>query len=221
MEIAETFLTSEDAYLAAALLGSNDIEAVVIDESGFGGNLLGATKGSIRLEVAAADLKEAKIILAARAEDFEKEEQSRLEPQNTGKFSNAFNILVVAEALLFLVLWLLGEYLNEKPPTGTEEWLTKQVYSDRLWEFGYEVSRGFMILCILSSVLIFLRLKIGRILFTGTIIYGLISYFFFPPFILTNFGAATRELSSMLTGAVLALMWFSPISKEFKKRMSN
>ena len=51
MTILRSFSKSESAHAAATFLRSRDIEAVVIDDNAFGGNILGATKNAIRIEV--------------------------------------------------------------------------------------------------------------------------------------------------------------------------
>lgn len=68
MKILRSFSKSENAHLAATLLRSEGIEAVVIDDSAFGGNILGATKNAIRIEVAEADEDRAREILEASRE---------------------------------------------------------------------------------------------------------------------------------------------------------
>lgn len=65
MTPVQTFPTAESAHLAAAYLGNAGIEANVIDERGFGGNLLGSTTpGGIRIEVAEEQKEEAERLLA-------------------------------------------------------------------------------------------------------------------------------------------------------------
>ncbi len=51
MQILRSFSKSEDAHLFATLLRDRDIDAEVIDDSAYGGNILGAIKNSIRIEV--------------------------------------------------------------------------------------------------------------------------------------------------------------------------
>ena len=51
MQILRSFSKSEDAHLLATLLRDHDIDAEVIDDNAYGGNILGAIKNSIRIEV--------------------------------------------------------------------------------------------------------------------------------------------------------------------------
>ena len=51
MKILRSFSKSEDAYLLATLLQDSGIDAVVFDDNAYGGNILGAIKNSIRIEV--------------------------------------------------------------------------------------------------------------------------------------------------------------------------
>lgn len=55
----KSFSKVENAHTTAAFLRSLDIEATVIDESSFGGNALGATPNSIRIEVPDEQLEDA------------------------------------------------------------------------------------------------------------------------------------------------------------------
>lgn len=63
MKILRSFSKSETAHLAATLLRSEGIEAIVIDDSALGGNILGATKNAIRIEVAESDFERAREVL--------------------------------------------------------------------------------------------------------------------------------------------------------------
>ncbi len=56
----KSFSKVENAHTTAAFLRSLDIEATVVDESSFGGNALGATPNSIRIEVPEEQLAEAR-----------------------------------------------------------------------------------------------------------------------------------------------------------------
>lgn len=52
MRILRSYATSEEAHLAATFLRSSGIDAVVFDDSAYGGNVLGAAgRSSIRIEV--------------------------------------------------------------------------------------------------------------------------------------------------------------------------
>jgi len=55
-----SFSRSEGAHAVATFLRSRDIEAVVIDDNALGGNILGATKNAIRIEVPEEQLERAR-----------------------------------------------------------------------------------------------------------------------------------------------------------------
>jgi hypothetical protein len=64
MKTLKTFAKAEDAHLAASLLDSAGIEALVIEDHAFGGNLLSTTtRESTRIEVDEADFDQAEKIL--------------------------------------------------------------------------------------------------------------------------------------------------------------
>ncbi len=65
MQILRSFSKSEDAHLLATLLRDRDIDAEVIDDSAYGGNILGAIKNSIRIEVPDEQYDAARKVLEA------------------------------------------------------------------------------------------------------------------------------------------------------------
>lgn len=69
MKILRSFAKSENAHLLATLLRDNGIDAYVIDDSAYGGNILGAIKNSIRIEVPEDQLDRALEVLAAADEN--------------------------------------------------------------------------------------------------------------------------------------------------------
>ncbi len=69
MQILRSFSKSEDAHLLATLLRDNGIEAFVIDDNAYGGNLLGAIKNSIRIEVPDDQHAAAREVMEAAAEE--------------------------------------------------------------------------------------------------------------------------------------------------------
>ncbi|MEM1294383.1 MAG: DUF2007 domain-containing protein [Verrucomicrobiota bacterium] len=73
MVILKTFSTAEEAHVVRTVLANEGIEAVVIDDSAFGGNALGAIQSSIRIEVPEKQREKALEILD-RAPDEQKSE---------------------------------------------------------------------------------------------------------------------------------------------------
>lgn len=71
MEILRAYSKSEDAWLAATLLQSRGIDAIVIDDNAIGGNLFGVQKSAIRIEVPVDELDEARAILEEVADEEE------------------------------------------------------------------------------------------------------------------------------------------------------
>lgn len=66
MKIAETFSKSEDAYVAASLLSSEGLDPTVIEDSAYGGNVMGAIANAIRIEVPDHQFEAAQKILRER-----------------------------------------------------------------------------------------------------------------------------------------------------------
>ena len=68
MKILRSYYKSENAHLAATLLRNAGIEAIVVDDSALGGNVLGMMKNAIRIEVAESDFERAQEILQSSEE---------------------------------------------------------------------------------------------------------------------------------------------------------
>lgn len=68
MQILRSFSKSEDAHLLATLLRDHGVEAIVIDDNAYGGNILGAIKNSIRIEVPEDQHALAREVMEAAAE---------------------------------------------------------------------------------------------------------------------------------------------------------
>jgi len=63
MPAVKSFNKAEEAHICAAYLMNEGVDAMVIDESGIGGNALGAVTGSIRIEVPESQETEAVTLL--------------------------------------------------------------------------------------------------------------------------------------------------------------
>lgn len=222
MKILRSFSKSEDAYLLASFLGSEGIECSVVDDNAFGGNLLGATKSSIRIEVPDEDFDRAKKILEEHEKAVVLEEANQKLPVESQKRNRIFDILVICEALIFTAFSLvpnLGILMSPSPEM--EEFLIGQVYSEDLWTVVWTIWPGYAVLCIVSSVLLLLRLGIGRYLFAGTLVWGLVATLGVPPAISTPFGSFLESFLNYLGGAIVAMSFLPPVNKEFRSRVSS
>ncbi|MDF1859307.1 MAG: DUF2007 domain-containing protein [Verrucomicrobiales bacterium] len=221
MKKLRTYSKSEDAYLAASILGSIGIDAFVVDDNAFGGNLLGTLqKSAIRIEVSEDQFEKADAIL----EDAERklkapETEVVAESLPEKKRSAVFDCLVVAALLTLLSFAMWPDVFFPEPGEAFASWLADSAYSDKLWEVVHECYPGYLFLCCLSASLLLMRLHIGRILFVGVSLYSLFSMLCLPAEVSSPLGSFAGGLSWMLTGAVLVLCWTAPVAGEFRKRL--
>jgi hypothetical protein len=72
MTVIRVYSKVEAAYLDAAYLGGLGVESTVIDERGYGPNLMAAATSAIRLEVDDDRAEEARRLLRAQIQDTQK-----------------------------------------------------------------------------------------------------------------------------------------------------
>lgn len=218
MEILRAYSKSEDAWLTASLLRSRGIEAIVIDESAFGGNLLGVQKSAIRVEVEEEDLEEANRVIdeaAEAAEDDTSIEDEPVEPVISR--SRWFDILVLIELASVLSFAIFPGAMLVDLGSEVADRLVETAYSEELWIVGYELYGPMLFLVCLASASLLLRWKIGRWLYAITASYSAASYLMFPAAMVSPLGSFVGAVGWALTGFVAAAMFLPPVSGEFRR----
>lgn len=224
MKMVRAYSKSEDAYIAASILGSSGIEAVVIDENSIGGNLLGTQKAAIRVEVEEPRLEEAKELLRAAEA---RAEENRAEVFETvsvlPRRSRLFDILVLAElGTVFTFHFFPSLFFPEVDPEFQGALWEMHLFSREIHEnalmFGALLKKGYLFLALLASALLLLRIRLGRILFTAVTVYSLLLNLFYSAGVVSSFGSFFTALSWILTGAVLLYCWSPATRGEFQKR---
>ena len=222
MPVVRTFLKSEDAFVAASLLESEGIDATVIDDSAYGGNLLGATKGAIRIEVPENQLERAKTVLGER--DPTGAELATKAPVAAPEtlLQRAFRLLVVLELVSNTVALFLDRALYHDPPPGqAAEWVGSLVGSYELYQAVAAFWIPTLILVLLSSVLLFFYIRIGRVLFLATVAWLLFAAFVGPPYVPTNVGTVFGAVQWAIIGAIATLMFVPEVARRFRAHVGD
>ncbi len=220
MTTLKTFSKSEDALLLATFLSSAGIEAVVVDDNSLGGNLLGATKNAIRIELPENKIEEARTFLAefeSNSESLEIVEATSVTKGDTWYFDS----LIIIELILLTLFFLFPAAFWITPPPSVQTYLDTQILSKGLWYNAAVLSSTLFPVAVISSILLFFRMKIGRLLFLGTLVWGALIISFLPPEILSPFGNLLSILLGLIEGAITAIMFLPPITNEFRKRLTD
>lgn len=219
MPVFRAYSKSEEAYADAAFLCSMGLDASVVDERAFGGNLLGTSTEGIRVELSEEQLATATQLLETRDFDVSKTlPKETITPDHStftlGRWLRALLIFDLIGGALLLTLELA---CYTEPPPPVQQYLDSQAFSDALWRLAY-ISHWPLILChVLASILCFSYSRFGRSLFTFTIIWSIVIQLGPPPQIygptLSFFGSLQWTAAIM----ALALMYWSPLHERFRR----
>lgn len=218
MAFLQSFGKAEDAQTCATYLSSCDIDATVIDDMAFGGNMLGLSNpGSIRIEVPDEQLAEARALLAALppASVAVTAPAAAQGVWDAGALGRFFRALLVVEAAFIAIFALYGEFANPEPPPAVTDFLRGLAFSDWLWTLSYVSFWPLNVVALVANVLCFFYSRFGRSLYVATVIWSLIITLGPPPMILEPWANFMGSLQSSIGYIALALMFWSPLCSRF------
>jgi len=223
MAILRSYSKSEDAYVDAALLGGMGLDATVVDERGYGGNMLGTTTSAIRIELPEDQLDEARQHLAASVAQeavAQAPEPFRAEvvPVSSGALPLFLRGILLLDIAWSLCVLFLPDWGFETPPPAVDDYLRSLAFSDRLWDLVAISFRPYILICLLSSVLCLFYLRLGRSLFAFAMVWGVLMMLGPPPQLLGPTAGFFGSLIGTLAPIALALMYWSPLSARFSER---
>lgn len=207
--------------MCAAYLASCGVDATVVDESGYGGNLLGATvANAVRIEVPEASMVAASEHLAdylkqtAPAEPPEPERYVvPVSGSNGTFFNNSVVILIVAE----VTAWLGRQWLHPQEPKAVHDFITSQGVIKPLWRLAYMAGDGLQLLTLISCVLCLKRWSIGRSLFTTVLVFELITMIGTPQRTGIPLSHVIGAAEWMLAGIIWFMMYRTPLRHDFDR----
>ncbi|MDF1816676.1 MAG: DUF2007 domain-containing protein [Verrucomicrobiales bacterium] len=228
MVILKSYTHAEEAYVAAAFLSSEGVEAVVVDEHAIGGNLLGAASpGSIRIEVVEADLEKAEMLLreSEQAEDLHPtaERLPILLPQPSAqdyRIVTTFRALIYTELVVFLLTSFFPSIYGPTPPQDIQQYLDGLALSQDSWFFAYSFWPIHVSIVLLSSLLMLTMITAGRWVYLLSVVTGLLLFWGPPPYIGSAAGNTVASLQWILAGAIATMSFLEPVSKYFRNRFT-
>ncbi|MFN0125830.1 MAG: hypothetical protein ACKV19_03990 [Verrucomicrobiales bacterium] len=214
MTVLRVYLRAEEAYLDAAYLGGLGVETTVVDERGYGGNLLAAATSAIRLEVDDDQAEEARQLLHEQI----KEAVTLSAPSATPageSLRTIFRGILVFDILWYMMALSNSHELSAYPSDEAEAYfLTLSVSTrlDKLFELAYW---PVLLVSLLASALCFFYVRWGRNLYTVTMLWSLVSTLTPPTSYYWPAAAFAATLQYTLSVIALALMYWSPLSEKF------
>lgn len=220
MPIFRTYSKSEQACTDAALLCEMGLDAVVVEDRAYGGNILGATSASIRIELPEAQMAEAHRLLAEPSIQAEPRQEPPLSPaasEPTVNLRKLLRWLLIYDLVFEAVVLSFPHLFAPEAPAEVETFLKSLAFSDALWRFAYVSYWPLFGLTIVANLLCLAELRIGRSLYAFTMVWTILCALG-PP---SDIPAPVIDFFGSLqwTGAsiAVALMYWSPLRERFEK----
>jgi hypothetical protein len=125
--------------------------------------------------------------------------------------------LIVAEVGL-VVLSVVGSLLTEVLlPEPLQAYLETEFEGDlTTFEVAMLVAAvPLVILWLVSSIGLFFFWRPARLLYVVTMIFGMLATPFFGPYVDAGLGAMLEDAATIMSGVILALVYFSPVKELF------
>ena len=216
MPTLKTYQKPEEAYVDAGFLCSMGIEAVVTRDPAYGGVLLGVIESPQRLDVPDAQLEQAIALLAQRpVESPPTAEPTCDAPVDSSRLHCFFRFILVYDAICYVVFPLFGHLFTPKPPQQVLDFLASLALSDGLWRLSYATYWPLIFTGLLSNLLCYFYIPLGRSLFAITTMWSIIILLGPPPMIFGPYYGFFGGIQGTLTSIALALMYWSPVRERF------
>ena len=129
-----------------------------------------------------------------------------------------FKNFIIAD-LIFIVIFILNEFFYQSEEVSTiSDQLSFGIFDSEtgvLLVFGFFVV--LLILYFISLFLLYRFMSFGKPLFTFVIIAGELFSIFSGPTISTALGSVINSIEYIIVGAILTLLFFTPIKDKFKQ----
>ncbi len=222
MKIFRTYSKSEQACVDAAVLCEMGLNAVVVEDRAYGGNILGATSASIRIELPEDQFIEAaRLLKDLHSASPATEPQTSLPVVSEERSPDALHLLLkwilISDLVIDAIILGFSKHLIVVPPSEVVEFLRSLAFSDALWRLSFLSYWPLMFLSALANLLCLASLRIGRSLYTFTMVWALVGTLGPPPMI---FGPTMEFIGGLQWSAscvAFALMYWSPLSRRFAR----
>jgi hypothetical protein len=218
MPTLKTYQKAEKACIDAGFLCSMGIEAVVCQDDTFGEILCGVIESPIYIEVPDAQMEQAAALL-----DKQRVEEPTITPPQLASLDSIslhrfFRFILIYDLACYIIFFCFGHLYILEPPPSVMDFLTSLAFSDVLWWLAYTSHWPLIITGMLSNVLCFFYLPLGRTLFAFTTVWGIVLQLGPPPIIFNPYYGFLGSIQVTLTSMALSLMYWSPLRERFTTR---
>ena len=207
----------EEAYIDAGYLCSMGIEAMVTQDPAYGGVLLGVIESPHRLDVPDAQLDQAIALLGQRPVEVSPPTPPLDVPIDATGLHRFFRFILIYDVICYIAFPLFGHLVTPEPPPPVAEFLASLALSDGLWRLAYASYWPMVTIGLLSNVLCYLYLPLGRTLFAITTVWSIVMQLGPPPMIFGPAYGFFGGIQGTLTSIALALMYWSPLRDRFTR----
>jgi len=125
-----------------------------------------------------------------------------------------FKNLIIADAIVIFI-YLISSFNIPKDLMEMAEYVPAGIYET---EFGLILALIIVVAYIISLVLLYRYVSYGKNVYVAVVVIGFILDLAGEAYILTSISFNLAVIGSMITGAILALLFFSPIKDKFIKQ---
>ena len=122
--------------------------------------------------------------------------------------------LITANFVMLGIIIAMGLAGYTTLPTALEEYSLALIDE---YAFGYILVLPFLVAYITALILIYKLKPVGRTLFLWISIISVFMYFFTGPMITDELTLILGDVSSLLDGVILGIIYFSPLKEKFTK----
>jgi hypothetical protein len=127
--------------------------------------------------------------------------------------------LIVAEFVLGIVSIVVSLLTESSLPEPLQTYLAEEAEADITTRDIVMLATGIplLILLLVSSIGLFSFWRPARILYVITTVVGLLGMPFFGPYVDSGWGAMFEEAAIIISGMILAMIYFSPVKDLYEK----
>jgi hypothetical protein len=215
MPTLRTYQKPEEAFIVAGYLCSMGVEAVVSQDPACSGVLPGVIDSPHKLEVPEAQVEEATALLAQRPVEALPPAQIQDAHVDSTRLHRFLRFILIYDTGCYIFFAFFGHISAPETPQPVVDFLASLAVSDSLWQLSYASYWPVIVLGILSNILCYFYISVGRTLFALTTVWCIVMLLGPPPMIFGPYYGFFGGIQSTLTSIALALMFWSPLRDRF------